>query len=79
MEGKKGIFFVPFPELPQCGFYSFFSQDEEKRKKQKRGNCADKSKFLSAGAPGWIRPGFGKVKWALPIKSQQAKHQELLS
>lgn len=27
----------------------------------------------------WIKPGFGKVKWALAIKSRQAKRQEPLS
>lgn len=74
----EGIFFVSFPELPQLSFYSFFPK-MKREGKQKRGNCADKSRLLSAGVPRWIRPGFGKVKWALPIKSQQAKRQELLS
>lgn len=58
---KKGIFFVFFPELPQRSFYSFFPK-MKREGKQKWGNCADKSRLLSAGAPRWIRPGFGKVK-----------------
>lgn len=49
MEEKNGIFFVPFPELPQCSFYSFFSQDEEKRKNRSGGTVQTKASFCQRG------------------------------
>lgn len=68
---------LPHP-APYPPFFSFFSRLGGKEK-HKQGNSGDKSMFLSAGALRWIRPGFGKVKWDLAIKSLQAKHQEPLS
>lgn len=75
----EGIFFLflnqPASCFPPPPFFSRLGGKE----KHKQGNSGDKSMFLSAGAPRWIRPGFGKVKWDLAIKSLQAKHQGPLS
>lgn len=71
-ERKRSIFH-------SCLFSSF--QNGERKKKNKQRNSGDKSRFLSAGTgvERWIRPGFGRVKWASAIKSRQAKRQEPLS
>lgn len=75
-EGIFSLFLArPASYSPLSSFFSRLGGKE----KHKQGNSGDKSMFLSAGALRWIRPGFGKVKWDLAIKSLQAKHQGPLS
>lgn len=42
----------------------FFLFKMRRKRKHKQGNTGAESRFLSAGAPRWIRPGFWEVKWA---------------
>lgn len=49
MEEKKGIFFVPFPELPQCSFYSFFPKMKRKGKTEAGELCRQKQVSVSGG------------------------------
>lgn len=64
----EGIFSLVLAQPGPLPLYSFFSRLGGKEK-HKQGNTGDKGMFLSAGALRWIRPGFGKVKWDLAIKS----------
>lgn len=78
---EKKRFLSPASSAPTAHFLSnfFFLFKMRRKRKHKQGNSGDKGRFLSAGALMWIKPGFGKVKWALAIKSRQAKRQEPLS
>lgn len=60
-------------------FLSF--QDEEEKKTQAEEQWRQKQVSVSRGTrvERWIRPSFGRVKWASAIKSRQAKRQEPLS
>lgn len=72
---------VSLPRFTSYPPFSFCSEMSRKRKQKQGEQRRQKQVSVSWGTrvERWIRPGFGRVKWAPAIKSRQAKRQELLS
>lgn len=60
-------------------FFLFNTEEEKKTQAGEQRRQKQVSVSRGTGVERWIRPGFGRVKWAPAIKSQQAKRQEPLS
>lgn len=78
-ERKRSIFSSSLSSLLIPLFLSFHDEEERKTQAGERRRQKQVSVSRGTGVERWIRPGFGRVKWASAIKSRQAKHQEPLS
>ena len=80
-KGRKDFFFSSLSALFLSHFFFFPFQDEEEKKTRAGEQQRQKQVSVSGGTgvERWIRPGFGRVKWASAIKSRQAERQEPLS